>query len=196
MPIWTGCSADPHATGTTMRNALQEQLLKAGLAKKSKLDQIAREQVKARQGKAPRPADAEAVDVERQRQEKAERDRALAAERNAQARQAELRAQARQIIEQSRVQCRGEIDYRFTDGTVIRSVLVDAATRTQLAKGALVIVRQDEAYALLPRAAADKVIERVPELVVLDHAGSASAQVEGEDDPYYSQFKVPDDLVW
>jgi len=179
-----------------MRNALQEQLLKAGLAKKSKVDQVAREQAKARQGKAPRPAGDEAVDVERQRLEKAERDRALAAERNAQARAAELRAQARQIIAQSGQRPEGGIEYRFTDGAVIRSVPVDLATRAQLARGALVIVRQDEGYALLPRAAADKLRERAPELVVVDHASTGPAASDGGDDEYYSRFKVPDDLVW
>lgn len=182
-----------------MRNALQEQLLKAGLAKKSKLDQIAREQLKQRHAKGPKPSEGEpGVDVERQRQEKADRDRALAAERNAQAKAAELRAQARQIIEQGKLQVRGEIDYRFTDGAVIRTVLVDAATRSLLAKGSVVIVRLDEAYAMVARAAADKVLERAPELVVLDHAqGQAqAAAAKTEEDDYYSQFQVPDDLMW
>ena len=36
-----------------MRNPLQDQLLKAGLVKKGKVDQVAREQSKQRQGKAP-----------------------------------------------------------------------------------------------------------------------------------------------
>ena len=45
-------------------NPLQEQLLKAGLAKKGKVDQIAREQAKARHGKgATVPAADEKVDA-------------------------------------------------------------------------------------------------------------------------------------
>ena len=69
-----------------MRNPLQEQLLKAGLVKKSKVAEVAREQARQRHGKAPPAPSAEQAEAERVRLEKAERDRALAAERNAQAR--------------------------------------------------------------------------------------------------------------
>jgi uncharacterized protein len=180
-----------------MRNALQDQLLKAGLAKKSKVDQIAREQAKQRHGKAaPAPAaDVEQVDAEALRREKAERDRALQAERNAQAQANALRAQARQIIEQNKLPVQGDGEYRFTDGAVIRSVLVSAAVRGQLAKGTLVIARLDDGYALIPRAAAEKVEARDPGMVVVDHARAAAASQDGDDD-FYRRFVVPDDLVW
>ncbi len=180
-----------------MRNPLQEQLLKAGLVNKSKAAQAVREQVARHKGKQPAAPSAEQLEVERLQAEKAERDRALAAERNAQRRADEARAQARQIIETHRQKREGEIAYRFTDGTAIKSVLVSPALRTQLASGALVIVRHGEGYELLPRAAADKVRERDPELIVLDH-GHAEATGSGNeaDDEYYRQFEVPDDLVW
>lgn len=62
-------------------NPLQEQLLKAGLVKKSKLAEVAREQHKARHRKgAPAPSEIQR-DAERARAEKVERDRALEAER-------------------------------------------------------------------------------------------------------------------
>lgn len=178
-----------------MRNALQDQLLKAGLAKKSKIDQIAREQAKQRQQSAAPAAAAEQVDAERLRREKAERDRALQAERNAQAKAHELRSQARQIIEQNKLPNEGDSDYRFTDGQAIRSVLVTAAARKQLAKGALVIARFDDGYALIPRAAAEKVEARDASMIVVDHARPAAAAAES-DDAYYQRFVVPDDLIW
>lgn len=179
-----------------MRNPLQEQLLKAGLVNKAKVDQVAREQSKQRQGKAapgPRP---EQVDAQRLQAERAERDRALAAERNTQARAAEQRAQARQIIEAHKVARGGEIAYRFADGPRIASVLVDPRLRAQLANGTLVIVRSDDGFELIPRAAADKLRERTPDLIVLDHALAAPSAEAGDEDPYYQQFPVPDDLIW
>src|SRR3546814_454194 len=104
-------------------NPLQEQLLKAGLVKKSKVAEVAREQHKARHGKGPsQPSDIQR-DAERVRVEKAERDRALAAERKHKARIAELASQARQIIEDKKVPCSGELEYRFTDGA-IRTLLI------------------------------------------------------------------------
>ncbi|WP_155521981.1 DUF2058 family protein, partial [Xanthomonas translucens] len=58
-----------------MRNPLQEQLLKAGLVKKNQVAQVAREQAKARHGKAPPPPSAEQLESERLRLERVERDR-------------------------------------------------------------------------------------------------------------------------
>ncbi len=178
-----------------MRNPLQEQLLKAGLAKKSKLDQVARDQAKQRHAKSTPAASAEQAEAERVRLEKVERDRALSAERNAQAKAQELRAQVRQIVEQNRLKPEGEIDYRFSHGGVIRSLLVTGAVRRQLASGSLVIACHDGGYAIVPRAAAEKIEARDPAMIALDHARNASAMPEDDDD-HYSQFKVPDDLVW
>lgn len=179
-------------------NPLQEQLLKAGLVKKSQVSQAAREQVKARHGKAPvAPSDSQR-EAERARAEKAERDRALEAERKEKARVQEQQAQVRQIIEAHKVKREGESEYRFNDGTVIRTLLVNAALRRQLASGALVIARLGDTFELLPRAAADKVRERDPAAIVLDNAQPSSEPSTGnaDDDAFYARFQVPDDLIW
>ena len=179
-------------------NPLQEQLLKAGLVKKSQVSQAAREQVKARHGKAPAAPSDSQREADRLRAEKAERDRALEAERKEKARVQELQAQARQIIQTNKVPREGESEYRFNDGTLIRTLLVNAALRRQLASGSLVIVRLGEGFELVPRAAADKIRERDPSVIVLDNSqpGSEPSTGNAEDDAYYAQFQVPDDLVW
>ena len=182
-------------------NPLQEQLLKAGLVKKSKVAEAAREQAKARHGKGPASPSQAQLDAERTRAEKAERDRALAAGRKAQAQAqiAELRAQARQIVQDRKVPRTGQIEYRFTADGGIRTVLVDDDQRNKLSSGALVIVRLDDRYELLPRVAADKVRERDAGMIVLDHGRDGDSGVAtdaSEDDAYYAQFRVPDDLVW
>ncbi len=180
-------------------NPLQEQLLKAGLVKKSKVAQVAREQDKARHAKGPVDPNDIQREAERVRLEKVERDRALEAERKAQGRINEMRAQARQIIQDKKVPRTGDSEYRFTADGAIRTLLVDDDLRRKLSSGVLVIARLGDRYELLPRAAGDKVRERDPALVVLDHgqaAGSEPAAASSEDDAYYAQFKVPDDLVW
>lgn len=179
-----------------MRNPLQEQLLKAGLVDKAKAAQVVREQARQRQGKTPPPPSAEQLDAQRLQVERAERDRALAAERNAQARASEQRAQVRQIVETHKVKREGEIAYRFTDGDTIRSLLVNEPLRAQLAGGTLVIVRHDTGYELLPRPVADKVYERDAAMIVLDHGRADVSGGASEDDEYYKQFQVPDDLIW
>lgn len=188
-----------------MSNPLQEQLLKAGLVKKSKATQIAREQANQRKserkgkGNKPALANAEQLETQRLRAQKVERDRALAAERNAQRRRDEAHAQARQIVQTHKIEHAGEIAYRFTDVDMIRDVLVNAAQRAQLVDGTLVIVRHDQGYALLPRTAADKIRERDPALIVLDHAHAGAQSGSDADDAdaaYYQKFEVPDDLIW
>lgn len=187
-------------------NALQAQLLKAGLVKKSQVSQVANQQAKARVDKHDHKAAAIAaeaelarIEAEKARLEKVERDRQIAAERNAERRANELRAQARQIIADKKVLAKGEAEYRFNDGEVIRTLLMTEAVRKQVIDAALVIVRDGEGYCLLPRVAAVQVRERAPELIVLDNAGRDYVEPStgnAEDDAYYAQFQVPDDLVW
>ncbi len=180
-------------------NPLQEQLLKAGLVKKSKLAEVAREQNRARHAKGPSEPSEIKLEAERARAEKAERDRALAAQRKAQAHITELRAQSRQIIEDKKVQRSGELEYRFTADGAIRTLLVNDDLRQKLSSGALVIARFGDRYELLPRAAGDKVRERDASMILLDHAqdgGTEPSAATSEDDAYYAQFQVPDDLAW
>ncbi len=177
---------------------LQEQLLKAGLVKKSKADDVARELTKARHAKGPADPNEIRLEAERVRDAKVEKDRALAAQRKADLRVSELAAQARQIIQDKKVPRSGESDYRFTADGAIRTLLVNDDLRKKLSAGALVIARLGDRYELLPRAAADKVRERDASLIVLDHGLTEAAAQAGsaEDDDYYAQFQVPDDLVW
>ena len=180
-------------------NPLQEQLLKAGLVKKSKVAEVAREQNRARHAKAPSTPSEIQIEAERARAEKAERDRALAAEHKARRRIAELAAQARQIIDDKKLPRSGDIEYRFSGDGAICSLLVNEEQRRMLSSGALVIARLGERYELLPRAAGDKVRERDASMIVLDHGkdpGAGSADGTSEEDAYYAQFPVPDDLDW
>lgn len=182
-----------------MRNPLQEQLLKAGLVKKNKLTEVVREQNRKRHGKGEPASDDARVEAARLQAEKAERDRSLAAERNAEARTHELRAQLRQIIDSNRQKRDGEIAYRFEADGRIRSLLVDSAQRAALARGALVIVRDGDDYALLPRSAGEKVAARDPDLIVLDHGCTGAARpvsASDDEDEAYRRFPVPDDLIW
>ncbi|MBN8726148.1 MAG: DUF2058 domain-containing protein [Xanthomonadales bacterium] len=177
-----------------MRNPLQDQLLKAGLVKKGQVDRVAREQAKQRHARAPAEPVAAPEDA---RRSKAEHDRALEAARKAEAMAREKIAQARQIIQQQRVRHEGESPYRFSVDGMIRTLLIDDSLRPRLASGALAIVRDGETCAVIPQAAAAKLRERAPELILLDHGGSGAAPAAADDEAdCYRRFPVPDDLVW
>jgi uncharacterized protein len=181
------------------RNPLQEQLLKAGLVKKNAVDQVARQQQKARAGKAAPMATAH-VDAERLRAERAERDRALEAERKAAREAAEREARVRQIIEAHRVEAGDEGDYRYQDGGLIRSLRIGERQRGQLARGTLALARLGDSAALVDRETAVRLRELAPAVLLVDNAGTSAAP-KAEPDPdsdeaFYARFEVPDDLVW
>lgn len=189
----TTIAVPTHAPCPAMPNPLHEQLLKAGLVKKSQVAAAAREQNKQRHGKATAPAPAgDPIDARRLQAERAEHDRALAEEQKAQLRQKEQRAQIRQIIETKKVVREGEIAYRFVDAGTMQTIYVNPALRAQLASGALLVVAHGEGFELLPRAAAEQIVARGGR-VVLDHARTASSD---DTDTHYAKFKVPDDLIW
>lgn len=189
-----------------MRNPLQDQLLKAGLVKKSKVAEVVRDQARQRKAKGKGTAASEAggdavtattaIDAQHLQAEKARRDRELAAERNAQARARELRAQVQQLVAAHRVAIGGDIAYRFVDGDAIRQIWVDGGTRAQLARGSLVIVRDADGPAVVPRAAAERIRERDASAIVVDHGGAGDGTAATDEDPYYAAFPVPDDLDW
>lgn len=177
-------------------------MLKAGLDKKAKVAkvaEVARAQDKARHAKGPSKPNEIQLDEARARSEKVERDRALAAKHNAKLRVTELATHARQITEDKKVARTGEVECRFTADGAIRTLLVNEDLRKMLSSGALVIVRLDDRYELLPGAAGDQVRQRHASLIVLDHgqeAGAKPAARGPEDDAYYVQLQVPDDLDW
>lgn len=180
-----------------MPTPLQEQLLRAGLAKKAKLHEVAREKVKQKHAKQQGhlTSQTDAVDADKLLAERAERDRAIAAERNAQAHAKERYAQIAQIIESHRVPAEGEVSYRFVDDGKVLSILVTEVLKKQLAKGSATIARHGSGYAILLRDAANKVLERGGTLVV-DHRNTAVNTSSEDIDPHYAQFVVPDDLQW
>jgi len=184
-----------------IRNPLQVQLLKAGLVNKNKVDQVARAQQKARDGKSPKAgADAEAVDAGALAAERAARDRQLEAQRRADRESAERTAQLRQIIEAHRVKPGDDLDYRFNDGALIRSLRIGGAQRDLLARGALAIARLGAGFALVPRETASRLREIDAASLAVDHSvatkDSGEAPAAGSDEEFYSRFQVPDDLQW
>ncbi|RFY49308.1 DUF2058 domain-containing protein, partial [Salmonella enterica subsp. enterica serovar Enteritidis] len=92
-----------------------------------------------------------------------------------------------------------DIDFKFTDNNVIKTLEVDKVTQSQLINGRLAIARLvidsagNSEYAIIPASVADKIMQRDADCILLNNTLSQSEQ--DEDDPY-ADFKVPDDLMW
>ncbi len=112
----------------------------------------------------------------------------------------EFKAQVKQLIEMNKVDIsKGDISFNFTDNNVIKQVVVDKITQTQLISGRLAIARlaidnsDVNEYVIIPASVADKITQRDADSIVLNNA--LSQEEQDEDDPY-ADFKIPDDLMW
>lgn len=174
---------------------LQEQMLKAGLVTSKKMAKVQRTAKKSRvQAREAREA------VEENKKAQLERDKQLSEQQKQAALSKEYKAQVKQLIEMNRITIsKGNIDFNFTDNNVIKKVVVDKPTQTQLINGRLAIARLvvdgkgECEYAIIPASVADKIAQRDASSIVVNHVLSQEAQ--DEDDPY-ADFKVPDDLMW
>lgn len=174
---------------------LQEQMLKAGLVTSKKMAKVQRTAKKSRvQAREAREA------VEENKKAQLERDKQLSEQQKQVALSKEYKAQVKQLIEMNRiVLAKGDIGFNFTDGNLIKKILVDKATQTQLINGRLAIARlvvenrEECEYAIIPASVADKIAQRDAASIVLHSA--LSQEEQDEDDPY-ADFKVPDDLMW
>ncbi|MBN5274470.1 DUF2058 domain-containing protein [Serratia marcescens] len=174
---------------------LQEQMLKAGLVTSKKMAKVQRTAKKSRvQAREAREA------VEENKKAQLERDKQLNEQQKQAALSKEYKAQVKQLIEMNHiVLAKGDIGFNFTDGNLIKKILVDKATQTQLINGRLAIARlvvenrEECEYAIIPASVADKIAQRDAASIVLHSA--LSQEEQDEDDPY-ADFKVPDDLMW
>lgn len=175
--------------------SLQEQLLKAGLADKKKAKDINKQKRKEK-NVARRSNDVQVDEVkaaaEAARLQKAEKDRALNAERDALAQEKAIAAQIRQLIVTNRQPKKGgELAYNFTHGKKIKKIYVTDELQKHLIAGRLVIAMLDEQAEIVPRVIGEKIAERNADLVIMP---SKTTEVL-EDDPY-ADYQIPDDLMW
>ncbi len=178
-------------------NALQEQLLKSGLASDAKVKQVKAE--KRKQTKRQRNNGVEVVDdiklgAEQTRQQQAERDRELNRQRKLAEEQKALAAQIKQITLLNRIEQDSDgVAYQFGHENKVKSVYVNQKLREALADGRAAIVHLESAYEIVPAEVARKIQARdAASVVVLNESGQ---DVDTENDPY-AAYQIPDDLMW
>jgi uncharacterized protein len=184
-----------------MALSLQEQLLKAGLTDKKKVKQVKQQkhqQAKAQQkhkvveGDEAKLAAAAAIEA------KKARDRELNQQTKIEADKKALLAQIKQLISVNRQERgKGDLVCNFTDGSLIKRMYVNKETQKHISQGRLAIVKYEQGYELVPMPVADKIAERDADCVVYRADNiSAEDQKSSEDDDWYADYKIPDDLSW
>lgn len=184
-----------------MAGSLQDQLLKAGLADKQKATKIKQEKRKkakiAKKHKLEQTSQA-AESVQQAKLEKQEKDRQLNAQLKAQAELKALAAQIKQLISLNQQPINnGDLPINFTDDNKVKRIHVNERTKTHITKGKLAIAKYEDGYALIPVQVADKIAQR-DESVIVYRADQIENQEEAtnEEDDWYADYQIPDDLTW
>ncbi|MES1938275.1 DUF2058 domain-containing protein [Salinisphaera hydrothermalis] len=187
-----------------MGQSLQDQLLKAGIAKPKQVKKARHD--KARRNKAARRAGGKgdeeqqklSKDVEAATAAKREADRKRAQAANAEREQRERKRQAIQIINEHRIAIEkpeaDEPPYSYTVKGKIRRLPVSRDQRRRLADGRLAIVRYDGQTSLVDVETAQRLEALIPKAISrITEADKAS---EADPDDPYAGYEVPDDLMW
>ncbi|MBD3670549.1 MAG: DUF2058 domain-containing protein [Gammaproteobacteria bacterium] len=177
-----------------MANSFQDQFLKAGLVDKKKVKQAKKSKYDKQRKQTSDEGDEAKRLAQQAMAEKAERDRELNARIKAEAEQKAIAAQVQQLIQSNRIEdTEGEVEYKFADDSVIKTVYLTPTVQQQLVRGQIGIARLGGDYALIPAAVAAKVAERDAAAIVL--LNDKESDAVDEDDPY-AGYEIPDDLMW
>lgn len=186
-----------------MSKSLQDQLLNSGLVDSKKAKELSKEKRKTQ--KAKKIAKGTVVVNETQEKlkqdaaEKKERDRLLNLKLKADADKKAIAAQIAQLVDHYKLQrTKGDKEYNFKDGKLIKKIYVDAKILEEIARGRLCIVRIGETYQIIPKPIADRIRERDASVVVVynERKDQKDAVPKDSDEAYYAQFEIPDDLHW
>ncbi len=185
-----------------MSKSLQDQLLNAGLIDKKKAKKIGKETKKAKAQKTRLKDNSlsdEQAAVLKAKQDKQERDRELNKQRDSENEKKAIAAQIIQLIKHYKINKKpGEAEYNFSDDGKIKKIHVTPIVHDEISRGKLCIARLGDSYELIPKPIADKIKERDEAAVVVANSKSDEQEksVTDEDEDYYAQFEIPDDLMW
>ncbi|ENX57095.1 MULTISPECIES: DUF2058 domain-containing protein [Acinetobacter] len=178
-----------------VKNALQAQLLKAGLVDNKKAKKLTKQ---AQHGQRTGQNDDAALkaEIDRAKQEKLAKDQALNQEKQAVLEEKALKASIIQMIKHHKVkEIEGDVTYQFIDEAKIKKVYLSQQVYNALVSGSLVIAKDQDSYAYLPKALAEKIDQKMQGFILINNNTEKNDQTTDEEDPY-AAYVIPDDLMW
>ncbi|WP_131667907.1 DUF2058 domain-containing protein [Psychrobacter pygoscelis] len=175
------------------KNALQAQLLKAGLVDSKKAKKISKQSAHAKRTGNSEDAEVKKALAEAQAQ-KVAKDQKLNQQKQQILEEKTLKANVIQMIKQHQItDTQGEITYQFVDEAKVKKINVTQKLYDQIVAGHVVIARLEDGYALLPRPLADRINAKLEGFIVVSN--DKAEDEPAEDDPY-AAYVIPDDLMW
>ena len=177
-----------------VKNALQAQLLKAGLVDNKKAKKLSKQAVHEKRTGDSSEAEIKAK-IAQDQQEKLAKDQAIERAKKAQLQEKELQAAIIQMINQHKIRdTDGEISYQFIDNDKIKKVYINQQIYNALVAGSLVIARDNTQYAFLPKALAERINAKMEGFILVNNS-EKNEKITDEEDPY-AAYVSPDDLMW
>ena len=107
-----------------------------------------------------------------------------------------LKASIIQMIKQHKIlQTEGDVTYQFIDEGKIKKVYLSQQVYNALVTGSLVIAKDQDKYAYLPKALAEKIDQKMQGFILVNNNTEKNDQATDEEDPY-AAYVIPDDLMW
>ena len=173
-----------------VKNALQAQLLKAGLVDNKKAKKLSKQAVHEQRTGQSNEAELKAK-IEQDKQEKLAKDQALDLEKKRLLQGKELKAAIIQMINQHKIcDIDGEVSYQFIDESKIKKIYLNQQIYNALVSGSLVIAKESEGYAVLPKALADRINDKMEGFIIVNNS-EKNEQITDEEDPY-AAYVIPD----
>ncbi|CAM4323553.1 DUF2058 domain-containing protein [Acinetobacter pragensis] len=177
-----------------VKNALQAQLLKAGLVDNKKAKKLSKQAVHEQRTGQNNDAEMKAKIAQDQQQKQA-RDQVIEQEKKAVLHEKELKATIVQMISQHKIrETDGDAVYQFIDDSKIKKLYINQQIYNALVAGSLVIAKDKEGYAFLPKALADRINAKMEGFIIVNNS-EQNEQSTDEEDPY-AAYVIPDDLMW
>ncbi|MFW1859009.1 DUF2058 domain-containing protein [Acinetobacter defluvii] len=177
-----------------VKNALAAQLLKAGLVDNKKAKKLSKQAQHEQRTGQNNDAEMKAK-IEQDKQQKLAKDQALNQEKQRILDEKALVAAISQMIAQHKIKdTDGEISYQFIDAAKIKKVYINQQIYNALVSGSLVIAKENNSYAFLPKALAERINEKMAGFIIVNNTENNQATTD-EEDPY-AAYVIPDDLMW
>ena len=145
-----------------MAGSLSDQLLKAGLVDKKKVNKAKQQkhtQRKKNKGKKVAPAKPNAAQQEQLKKQKLSRE--LNQKANLEKQRQEKEAQVKQLVKDNALDLKKcDQPYYFKMGTKIKQIYVDKAITEKLSKGSLAIVQCNDRFDVVPTKTARQIAQR------------------------------------
>ena len=84
--------------------------------------------------------------------------------------------------------------YQFIDESKVKKIYLNQQIYNALVSGSLVIAKEDDSYAVLPKILADRIDAKMTGFIIVNNS-QKNEQITDEEDPY-AAYVIPDDLMW